>query len=105
MQSYRSTRSSISNLDDCAVAFGEFRRVLRPRGRVTLAFHIGSEKMRIENWWETNASLDFHLHPLERVCEQLRAAAFEIVTREIREPYAANVEAQTRRGYVLARAR
>lgn len=44
---------SIVNLtpDDCAVAFGEFRRVLRPHGRVTLAFHIGSEEMRIENWW------------------------------------------------------
>lgn len=98
---------SIVNLepDDCAAAFAEFRRVLRPNGRVTLAFHIGAEKMRIENWWETDASLDFHLHPLERVCEQLRAAAFEIVTSEMREPYAANVEAQTKRGYVLARAR
>lgn len=96
---------SIVNLtpDDCAVAFAEFRRVLRPNGRVTVAFHDGHEKMRIENWWETNASLDFHLHPIEKICEQLREAAFEIVTCEMREPYAANVEAQTRRGYVLAR--
>ncbi len=97
---------SIVNLesDDCAVAFGEFRRVLRAGGRVTVAFHVGCEKLRIENWWETNASLDFYLHPLERVCEQLRDGAFEIVLREMREPYAVNVEAQTQRGYVLARA-
>ena len=98
---------SIVNLtpDDCAVAFSEFRRVLLPNGRVTLAFHIGHEKMRVENWWETDASLDFYLHSIDTVCEQLRAAAFEVVTREMREPYAANVEAQTKRGYVLARAR
>ncbi|HEY6599085.1 MAG TPA: class I SAM-dependent methyltransferase [Pseudomonadales bacterium] len=98
---------SIVNLEahDCVVAFGEFRRVLRANGRVTLAFHIGAEKLRLENWWETGANLDFHLHPLERVCEQLRAAAFEVVECTTRKPYAENVEAQTRRAYVLARAR
>ncbi len=96
---------SIVNLDphDCAVAFREFRRVLRARGLMTVAFHIGDERLRVENWWDTSASLDFHLHPLERVCEQLREAELEIVRSEERGPYAPDVEAQTRRAYVVAK--
>ena len=96
---------SIVNLDahDCAVAFREFRRVLRAGSRVMLAFHLGDERLRVENWWDTSASLDFHLHPLERVCGQLREAGFEIARSEERGPYATDVEAQTRRGYVDAR--
>jgi len=97
---------SIVNLEarDCRVAFDEFGRVSRPGALLTLAFHIGDERLRVENWWETAASLDFHLHPLERVCSQLREAGFDVLRREEREPYAPDVEAQTRRAYVLARA-
>lgn len=97
---------SIVNLDarDCRGAFDEFARVSRPGALVTLAFHVGEERLRVENWWETNASLDFHLHPLERVCSQLCEAGFDVLRREEREPYAPDVEAQTQRGYVLARA-
>ncbi len=96
---------SIVNLDsrDCADAFREFRRVLRAGGGLTLAFHVGDERLRVEHWWDTSASLDFHLHPLARVCEQLRAAGFEVIRSEERGPYAPDVEAQTRRGYVVAR--
>jgi ubiquinone/menaquinone biosynthesis C-methylase UbiE len=96
---------SIVNLDarDCPVAFDEFSRVLRPGGVATLAFHVGDERLRMENWWETTASLDFHLHPLERVCTQLGASGFEVLRREERAPYGPEVEAQTRRGYVVAR--
>ena len=97
---------SIVNLDarDCRVAFGEFARVLRSDGVATFAFHVGDERLRVENWWETAASLDFYLHPLERVCGQLRDAGFEVVRCEHRKPYAPEVEAQTRRGYIVARA-
>ncbi len=97
---------SIVNLDahDCRVAFGEFARVLRSDGVATFAFHVGDERLRVENWWETTASLDFYLHPLERVCGQLRDAGFEVVRCEHRKPYAPEVEAQTRRGYIVARA-
>jgi ubiquinone/menaquinone biosynthesis C-methylase UbiE len=97
---------SIVNLDadDCLAAFREFARVLRAGGVATLAFHIGDEMLRVESWWGTTASLDFYLHPLERVCGQLRAAGFEVLRCEEREPYAPEVEAQTRRGYLLVRA-
>jgi ubiquinone/menaquinone biosynthesis C-methylase UbiE len=97
---------SIVNLDarDCRRAFDEFARVSRTGALLTLAFHLGDERLRIENWWDTPASLDFHLHPLERVCSQLGDAGFDVLHREERQPYAPDVEAQTRRGYVLARA-
>jgi ubiquinone/menaquinone biosynthesis C-methylase UbiE len=96
---------SIVNLTaaDCQIAFGEFSRVLRPDGIVTLAFHVGDERLRVERWWDTAASLDFYLHPVERVARQLRHTGFDIVRCETRAPYAEHVEAQTRRGYVLAR--
>ncbi len=98
---------SIVNLTawDCRVAFAEFARVLRGDGLTTLAFHIGDERLLVDNWWETTASLDFHLHPLERICGQLADAGFEVVLCEHRGPYAPEVEAQTRRGYVVARRR
>jgi ubiquinone/menaquinone biosynthesis C-methylase UbiE len=97
---------SIVNLDarDCRGAFDEFARVSRAGALLTLAFHLGDERLRIENWWETVASLDFHLHPLERVCSQLSDAGFNVLRREERQPYASDIEAQTRRGYILARA-
>ena len=96
---------SIVNLTawDCRVAFAEFARVLRVGGVVTLAFHVGDERLHMNNWWETTASLDFYLHPLERVCAQLDDAGFEVILCEHRGPYAPEVEAQTRRGYIVAR--
>jgi ubiquinone/menaquinone biosynthesis C-methylase UbiE len=95
---------SIVNLTaaDCARVFGEFARVLRTGGVVTLAFHVGDERRRVERWWNTAASLDFYLHPVERVCDQLQRAGLDVARCAIRAPYAEPVEAQTRRAYVLA---
>lgn len=97
---------SIVNLQphDCQTAFMEIRRALRDGGLLTLAFHIGDETLRVQNWWDTGANLDFFLHPPERVCHQLIAAKFEIIQSETRALNAADVEAQTVRAYVLARA-
>ena len=96
---------SIVNLTaaDCAVAFGEFARVLGSGGLLILAFHVGDERLRMERWWDTEASLDFYLHPLERVVAQLRQAGFEMLRTETRQPYGEAVEAQTRRGYIIAK--
>jgi ubiquinone/menaquinone biosynthesis C-methylase UbiE len=96
---------SIVNLTaaDCAVAFGEFARALGGGGLLTVAFHVGDERLRMERWWDTDASLDFYLHPLERVAAQLQQVGFELLQTAARQPYAATVEAQTRRAYVLAK--
>lgn len=95
---------SIVNLEpaDCRAAFAEFARVLRRGGMATIAFHIGDEKLRVESWLETDASLDFYLHPVDRVCDQLGDEGLAIVRVETRIPYPSDVEAQTNRAYVLA---
>lgn len=96
---------SIVNLDsdDCRAAFLEFERVLRPRGRMTMAFHVGDEKVRVENWWDTDANLDFFLHPVERISEQLAQAKLSILEIKTRAPYSADVETDTTRAYVHVR--
>ena len=101
---------SIVNLDidDCRAAFRSMHRCLERGGIATLAFHTfdlerGAPVRRMERWWDTDASLDFYFHSLEVVTSALEAAGFEIVRAETRPPYAPDVEAQTTRGYVLAR--
>jgi len=94
---------SIVNLDsdDCRTAFLEIKRVLRARGLVTIAFHVGDERLRMENWWDTDANLDFFLHPIKRISEQLVQAKQSILEIKTRAPYSADVESQTTRAYVL----
>ncbi len=96
---------SIVNLEerDCAAAFDEFHRVIRRGGLATVAFHCGDERLRVENWWGTSACLNFVLHPVDRICEQLSNVGFEIIRRELRAPYGIDVEAQTNRAYIAAR--
>jgi hypothetical protein len=47
--------------------------------------------------------LDFHFFRTEDVASYLRAAAFEIDEIIEREPYAPEVEYQSRRAYIFAR--
>ena len=63
------------------------------RGRVGAARH---------DWWGTPVDLTFHfLDPVE-VAADLTAAGFAVMGRTDREPWP-DVEAPTRRGYLLAR--
>jgi len=71
------------------------RRVLRSGGLLLLAFHVGDEL------WGQAVSLDFHLFCADAVVGALRRAGFEVEKIVERDPYP-NVEAQTRRGYILA---
>ena len=95
---------SIVNLTsgDCSTAFTEFARVLRKGGLLNLAFHIGEERIREDNWWETGAELDFFLHPVGRIRSQLMESGFSIERFEQRSPYDESVEVQTTRAYFLA---
>lgn len=83
-------------------AFGETRRVLRPSGRLLVAFHVGTETRRLTQWWGHEVDVDFHFHDPGTVARALTGAGFEVEARLERAPYPQ--EAQTRRCYVLARA-
>ncbi len=86
---------------DHVPVFSEMRRVLRSGGLLLLAFHVGDEVVHFDELWGQAVSLDFHLFCADAVVLALRRAGFEVEKIVERDPYP-NVEAQTRRGYILA---
>jgi ubiquinone/menaquinone biosynthesis C-methylase UbiE len=81
----------------------EFRRVLRPRGLLLLAFHIGAEVVHLDEWWNHRVSIDFVFFRSDEVEGYLTTAGFEVERSTERDPYPPEVEHQSRRGYIVAR--
>lgn len=90
---------------DVERAFREMERVLRPGGTLLLSFHIGEEVSHVEDLWGCKVSLDFYFYRTADVASCLRAAGFDIDDIIEREPYAPEVEYQSRRAYIFARKR
>ncbi|MGO9338339.1 MAG: class I SAM-dependent DNA methyltransferase [Terracidiphilus sp.] len=85
------------------VVFQEMERVLHPGGLLVLAFHIGDEALHVEELWGQPISMTFYLFEPSGIRQLLEAAGFEIEETVERDPYAPDVEHQTRRAYILAR--
>jgi SAM-dependent methyltransferase len=88
---------------DVAQAMREMWRVLRPGGLLLLSFHIGEEVSHVEDLWGCAVCLDFYFFCSAQVAGYLRAAGFEVEEILEREPYAPDVEYQSRRAYIFAR--
>jgi SAM-dependent methyltransferase len=83
--------------------FRQMFRVLQAGGMLLLAFHIGDEVAHYEELWERPVALDFfYFQPADIGC-LLEAVGFTIEEVIEREPYAPNVEHQSRRAYIFAR--
>ncbi len=80
----------------------EFARVLRPAGALLLSVHLGDQVIHLDEWWDRAVSLDFVLFGVDEMRGYLRAAGFEVEQALERDPYAPEVEGQTRRCYFLA---
>jgi SAM-dependent methyltransferase len=89
--------------EDRPQALSEFYRVLRPGGQLLLAFHMGDEQRHVDEWWGQEVSLDtWFLQPRE-IEALLRVAGFTVEMSLVRQPYAPDVEHQSKRAYILSR--
>jgi SAM-dependent methyltransferase len=78
------------------------RRVLRDGAPLFVAFHLGEEDLRIEDFLGHTVSLDFFLFQSREMTVYLQSAGFEVETITERDPYP-GVEHPSRRSYILAR--
>ena len=85
------------------VVLREFKRLLRLRGVLLLAFHLGQESQHLTEWRGKEVSLDFFFCETEEIKSQLKSTGFEIEEVIERDPYPAEIEYQSRRAYIFAR--
>lgn len=83
-------------------ALQELKRVLRPKGVLLLAFHIGQEILHRDEWWGAQVSVDFIFFEREEMKGHLKSAGFELEEAIERDPYP-DAEYQSRRAYIFAR--
>lgn len=82
-----------------APAFSEMIRVLVDGGVLLLSFHVGSGIVRVENFLDTIAALDFTFFEICQVEAALRSVGFDPIQIHVREPY--DNEYPSQRCYIL----
>ena len=95
-------------------ALAELGRVFAAGGHLAVTFHVtppaeaGPEAavrdaaLHIDEMLTESVDLDFYFYRSERIVGGLEATGFEILQCTERDPYGPEVEAQTRRAYILA---
>jgi SAM-dependent methyltransferase len=81
--------------------FRELARVLAPGARLLVSFHIGTDRVHLDEWWGKRVSIDFQFFAAEAVIAAMEGAGLALVERVEREPYP-DVEVATRRAYLVA---
>lgn len=89
-------------MESLPIVFREMSRVLMPGGLLLLAFHIGDEVIRPQELWGNPIKMEFYHRRPERILALLTRAGFAIEDVIERDPYAPDVEYQSRRAYIFA---
>lgn len=82
-------------------ALTEMYRVLRPGGRLLLAFHIGEGSTHVEGFLDRPVALDFAFFRPADIADELAGVGFAGIEAIERDPYP-DVEYPSRRAYVFA---
>lgn len=88
---------------DVVRALRELGRVLEPGGPLLLSFHIGHDHLHRDEWWGQVVDVDFHFFQPEEMAASLASAGFDVEEILERDPYAPEVEHQSRRAYLFGR--
>jgi SAM-dependent methyltransferase len=80
----------------------EMARVVRVGGWLLLAFHVGHEVKRLDEWWGMDVDVTFHFHNRFAVAALLRETGWRVRDAMERSPYGEDVEHPSRRAYLLA---
>ncbi|MGC2195102.1 MAG: class I SAM-dependent methyltransferase [Terriglobales bacterium] len=83
-------------------ALAELRRILQPGGCLLIAFHLGTEDSHHEELFGRPVSLDVVFFTTAEMNGYLQSAGFRVEEVLERNPFAPEVEYQSRRGYILA---
>ena len=89
--------------ENCTAALTELRRVLKPGGLLLLAFHMGDENLHETEIWGMPIDLNYWMYGSAEMAGYLEEAGYVVEEIIERDPYAPEVEYQSRRAYLVAR--
>jgi SAM-dependent methyltransferase len=82
----------------------EWSRAVKPGGLLLLAAHLGEDVRHLDEWWGHRVDVDFTFFQTPELVGYLEAGGWRVEEATERDPYP-DVEAQTRRVYILAQVR